>query len=320
MNAQALLRRSLLLAAPVLTALRSVDAQASQIWLNKDLRIIVVYPAGGVSDQMCRFMAQKASVLLKRPVIVENRAGGGGSVGMAVLANSPPDGQTLAFAAISTLTSLPKFNQVAYAPQRDFTPVIGVMRAPTLVVGTPIFSGTRLSDIMDVPPPTQAGYRWATSGVGTTGHMVMEQVRLATQAKLVHIPYKGGGQQINDALGGQFELLSTNLGATQLQHIQAQKLKPLAIGVPSRVRQLSHVPTLEELGFPQANLMSTFGIFAPAKTPQAIIERLNGVFNTVLSIQEFRAQLADSGDMLLGGTPEQFAELITKEAGWLHKR
>lgn len=308
-----MLRRSLLFAAPVLTALPNIDAQASQIWPSKALRIIVVYPAGGVSDQICRFMAQRASTLLKVPVIVENRAGAGGSVGMAILASSPPDGHTLAFAAIATLTSLPQFTQVTYEPQRDFAPVIGVMRTPTLVVGTPIFSGVRLSDIADSPPSTPAGYRWATSGVGTTGHMVMEQVRLATQAKVVHIPYKGGGQQINDALGGQFELLSTNLGAAQLQHIQTQKLKPLAIGAPSRVRQLSHVPTLDELGFPKANLISTFGIFAPSKTPQAIVEQLNRVFNSILNTQQFRTQLADSDDMLVGGAPDRFAQLIDEE-------
>lgn len=313
-------RRSLLAAAPFLTALQSLDASSQSAWPSKPLRFIVVYPAGGISDYICRFMAHEASAQLRVPVIVENRAGVGGSVGMAILAKAPPDGHTLAFAAISTLTSLPQFNPVAYAPQRDFAPVVGVMRTPTLIVGTPIFPGARLSDIVDLPQPSTRGYRWATSGVGTTGHTVLEQVRLATQANLVHIPYKGGGQQINDALGGQFELLSTNLGVAQLQHIQAQKLKPLAVGAPIRVRQLSHVPTLEELGLPKANLMSTFGVFAPAKTPRVIIEQLNTVFNTILGTPQLRSKLADSDDLVLGGAPEQFADLIRNEASGLRKR
>lgn len=297
-----------------------MDATAQRTWPSKPLRIIVVYPSGGISDHICRFIAHQASALLKIPVLVENRAGAGGSIGMAVVATSTPDGYTLGFAAISTLTSLPQFNQVAYNPQRDFAPVVGVMRTPTLVVGTPLFLGTRLSDIANLPHISPEGYRWATSGVGTTGHMVLEQVRRATQARLVHIPYKGGGQQINDALAGHFELLSTNLGVSQLQHIQAQKLKPLAIGAPNRVHQLSGVPTLEELGFPKANLMSTFGIFAPAKTPQTIITRLNALFNTILSTPEFRSRLADSEDLLLGGTPEQLTQLISKETGSLPMR
>lgn len=313
-------RRSLLAAAPFLTAFPSFDAGAQVAWPSKPLRMIVVYPAGGISDHVGRFISHQASALLKIPVVVENRAGVGGSVGMAVVAKAPPDGHTLAFAAISTLTSLPQFNPVAYNPQRDFAPVVGVMRTPTLVVGTPIFPGARLSDISNMPLSSNEGYRWATSGVGTTGHMVMEQVRLATQAKLVHIPYKGGGQQINDALAGHFELLSTNLGVAQLRHIQAQALKPLAIGAPSRVRQLSDVPTLEELGFSKANLMSTFGIFAPAQTPQTIIQQLNFMFNAILSTAEFRARLADTEDLILGGSSEQFAQLIHKEASGLRKR
>jgi tripartite-type tricarboxylate transporter receptor subunit TctC len=297
-----------------------LGAGAKPAWPSKPLRIIVVYPPGGISDQICRFMAHQASILLKASVIVENRAGGGGSVGMAALAQAAPDGHTLGFAAITTLTSLPKFNTVSYDPQRDFAPVVGVMRTPTLVLGTPIFPGHRLSDVLHSSHQSAKGLRWATSGVGTTGHMVLEQVRLATQANLIHIPYKGGAQQINDALAGQFELLSTNLGMAQLQYVQTQKLKALAIGAPARVRSLSDVPTLEELGFPKANLMSTFGVFAPAKTSKAIIEQLNAIFNTTLSTAEFRSRLSDSEDLLLGGTPEQFAQLISKEAGDLHKR
>ncbi len=304
-------RRSVLL--PFISAFASAEVGATLIWPVRPIRIIVVYPAGGVSDQICRLIASEASALLQVPVLVENRAGAGGSVGMHALAQSAPDGYTLGFAAISTLSSLPKLTRVAYDPLGDFLPVIGIMRTPTLVIGTAQYRGTTLIDVTALASSTPGGYRWATSGVGTTGHLVMEQVRLATKASLVHIPYKGGGQQINDALSAQFELLSTNLGPTQLQHIQSGRLRPLAIGSAVRARQLPGVPTLEEIGYPKANLMSTFGVFAPANTPRSIAKRINAALNTVLGTPPLRTRLGEFDDMLLGGSAQQFVSLVEKE-------
>ncbi len=292
----------------------SVAAQTARPeWPRKPVRIMVVYPAGGISDQICRAMADKLSILLGVAVLVENRAGAGGSVGMALLAKAAPDGHALAFSAISPLTLLPQLSQQSYDSIRDFAPVMGVMQTPTLLVGTPSFEGDSFKDIAALSHSRPGGLRWATSGFGTTGHMVLEQVRLATGAKIVHIPYKGGGQQLNDALSGQFELLSTNVGAAQLQHIQNQKLKPLAVGAPARLKSLPLVLSFTELGCPGANLSSLFGVFAPLRTPRAILQRLNAELNAVLAAPDFRTLLLGIDNLPVGGSAEEFSAWIAKD-------
>jgi tripartite-type tricarboxylate transporter receptor subunit TctC len=291
----------------------SVSAQPpDQEWPRKPLRMMVVYPAGGISDQISRAMADRLGALLGVAVLVENRAGAGGSVGMDALAKATPDGYTLAFSAISPLTLLPQLAQLGYTT-KDVAPIIGVMHTPTLLIGTPSFEGHRFKDIATLAQSNPGGLRWVTSGFGTTGHMVLEQVRLATGAKIVHIPYKGGGQQLNDALSGHFELLSTNVAAPQLQHIQNKKFKPLAVGAPARLKNLPQVPTFAELGYPKANLTSVFGVFAPAGTPQTIIQKLNAALNKVLLAPEFRLQLLSIDNLPLGGMPDKLSELIAKE-------
>ncbi len=285
----------------------------SATWPKKPVRIMVVYPAGGISDQICRAMADRLSASLGVPVLVDNRAGAGGGVGMALLAEAEPDGHTLAFSAISPLTLLPLLSPLSYDPVRDITPIIGVMHTPTLLVGTPSFDGDSFKDIAALSHSRPGGLRWATSGFGTTGHMVLEQVRLATGAKIVHIPYKGGGQQLNDALGGQFELLSTNVGPAQLQYIANQKLKPLAVGAPTRLKSLPQVLSFAELDCPRANLTSLFGVFAPARTPRAILQRLNAELNKVLTTLDFRSQLLSIDNLPAGGTAEEFVAWITKD-------
>lgn len=292
----------------------SVSAQTARPeWPKKPLHIIVVYPAGGISDQICRAMADRLSALLGVAVLVENRAGAGGSVGMDALAKAAPDGYTLAFSAISPLTLLPQLTPLSYDPAKDIAPIIGVMHTPTLLIGTPSFKGQHFKDIATFAHSNPGGLRWATSGFGTTGHMVLEQVRLATGAKIVHIPYKGGGQQLNDALSGHFELLSTNVGTAQLQYIQNNKFKPLAVGAPARLNNLPQVATFAELGYPKANLTSVFGVFAPARTPRSIIQRLNAELNKVLASPDFRLQLLNIDNLPLGGTAEKLSELISKE-------
>ena len=139
-------------------------------------------------------------------------------------------------------------------------------------------------------------------------------MKYSSKVDITHIPYKGGGQQLNDALGGQFEVLSTNAGPTVMQHIQAGKLKALAVGAPQRLESLPQVPTLAELGFPEANSTSLFGIFAPAKTPQAVLQRLNKEFNKALAEPDIQAKLKASDNVPTGGDAQTFAKQIAQES------
>lgn len=290
----------------------SVRAQGT--WPARALRILVAYPPGGVSDDIARALAEKLSAQFGVPVFAENRAGAGGSVAMDALAKSAPDGYTLCFSAITPLTLLPYLGPVNYDPVRDIAPVASVMFTPVLVVGTPALAARTLPEMLAAARARPGGMRWATTGLGTTGHMVLEQVRKASGADITHIPYKGGGQQITDALSGQFELLSTNVGAMQLQHIRNGKFKPLAVGADKRVAVLPDVPTLAELGFAQANLVSLFGLFAPGGTPPPVLQRLNAEINKALQLPDIRKRLEAVNNVPAGGDAASFARYIEQDA------
>ncbi|MBL8384384.1 MAG: tripartite tricarboxylate transporter substrate binding protein [Burkholderiales bacterium] len=300
------------LAAGLLCLAEFALAQAK--WPQRPVRIIVVYPTGGVSDETARAIAERLAPRLEVPVLVENRAGGGGSVGMGALAKAQPDGHTLAFSAISPLTLNPYLAAVGYDPRRDVAPVIGVMHTPVVVVGTPAFAGATFQDLLRAARQAPGRVRWGSSGIATVGHMVLEHVRLAAQVDISHIPYKGGGQQLTDALAGHFEILSTNVAIAQLQHIQSGKFKALAVGAPERLRVLPQVPTLAELGFAQANLTSLFGLFAPGDTPEAIIARLNAELNAVLRQGDVRERLVAANNLPFGGSAAEFARAINLDA------
>jgi tripartite-type tricarboxylate transporter receptor subunit TctC len=152
--------------------------------------------------------------------------------------------------------------------------------------------------------------RWATSGVATIGHMVLAQVRMQSRTDITHIPYQGGGPQLNDALSGQFEVLSTNVAAQQLQYIEGGRFQALAVGSPARIEALPAVPTLAELGFEKANRDSLFGIFAPARTPAAVVQRLNAEINRVLRSDAVLERLQGAYNLPAGGSTDDFAHEI----------
>jgi tripartite-type tricarboxylate transporter receptor subunit TctC len=292
----------------------AADAAGAAAWPARPLRLIVVYPPGGVSDGMARALAEPLAQALGVPVVVDNRGGAGGSVGLAILARAPADGLTLAFSAITPLTLQPLVARVPYDPLRGFVPVIGVMHTPVLVVGTPAFAGRGFHDLIDAARRAPGAVRWATSGVATLGHLVLAQVRAQSGTVITHVPYHGGGPQLTDALGGQFEVLSTNVAAQQLQYIAEGRLQALAVGAPQRIEALPEVPTLAELGYERANRDSLFGIFAPAGTPPTAVQRLNREVDRLLQQDaSLRQRLRESYNLPAGGSSERFAREIAAD-------
>lgn len=285
------------------------------------LRIVVAYPPGGVSDAIARALAAELALRLGVPVQVENRPGAGGAIALRSLARAAADGRTLVFSAVTPLALDP---QLRARPAADgargglppliapVAPVAGVMLTPSLLVGTTAFRGRSFADLLAVARERPGSLRWATSGIATTGHLILEQVRAASGIVVTHVPYKGGGQQLSDALGGQFELLSTNVGALQLRYVRSGRFKALAVGAPQRVPQLPDVPTLAELGFPQANLASRFGLFAPGGTPPARLRRLNAAVDAALQRSAIRGALLEAGSLPMGGSAEAFADEIAR--------
>ncbi|MFD2297412.1 tripartite tricarboxylate transporter substrate binding protein [Paracidovorax citrulli] len=281
---------------------------------SRPIRIIVAYPAGGVSDVMARALGDRLSAQLGTPVIVDNKAGAGGAIAMDAVAKAPADGHTLGFSSISPLVLSPHLGRLPFDPVRDIAPVASVMVSPVLLLATAACTARDFPALVAQAKARPGEVRWATSGQASLGHIMLEQIMQASGAKITHVPYKGGGQQLNDALSGQFEILSTNAGPAVAQHIQGGKLRALAVGAPQRVDGLPAIPTLAELGMPAANLSSQFGIFAPGKTPAVILERLNAEINKALAWPELRAKLVSTGNVPMGGASADFAREIARES------
>jgi tripartite-type tricarboxylate transporter receptor subunit TctC len=288
-------------------------AAHAQEWPTRPVRMIVAYPPGGVSDIISRALAERLAASLGVPVVVENKAGAGGSLGMDAVAKAAPDGYTVGFSSISPLSLNPLVGRVPYDPFKDIAPVAGVMISPVVLLGTPAFKGATLADVLSQARARPGALRWATSGPATVGHLTLEQFKLAAGVDITHVPYKGGGQQQTDALGGQFELLTTNLGPALNAQIKAGRLRPLAVGSPRRLDFMPDVQTFAEAGFPKANMMSVFGVFAPAGTPPDVVRRLNAGIDAALAQPALRARLVDSDNVPTGGSPEDFARAIRSE-------
>lgn len=308
------LRRSLLAAAALSFAAPAVVWADTAAWPSKPIRVVVAYPAGGVSDVVARALGEKLSNQLSTPVIIENRAGAGGAIGMDVVAKSAPDGYTIGFSAISPVALNPHLGAVPFDAQKDLVPVVSIMYSPVLVLGTSANRSQDFKALMTEAAQNPGVIRWATAGLASLGHIVLEQVKFTGKVDITHIPYKGGGQQLNDALGAQFEVFSTNAGPSVMQHIQTGKFKPLAVGAPKRLDTLPDVPTMAELGFPQANATSLFGIFAPANVPQPILQRLNLELNKALALPDIQQTLKASENVPTGGDAASFAEQIARES------
>ncbi len=305
-----LCRRGLIAALALAAAL---PALAQTPALPKTIRIVVAYPAGGVSDVVARALADKLAAQTGSTVVVENKAGASGSIGMDAVAKAVPDGATLGFSAISPLVLNPHLGKSLFDPLKDIVPVASVMVSPVLLAATPASSAADFQALLAQAKAQPGAVRWATSGNASLGHIVLAQLRAATGADITHIPYKGGGQQVNDALGGQFEILSTNASPTLTGHIRAGKLRPLAVGAPARLDSLPQVPTLAELGYQAANLSSQFGVFAPAGTPAAMVERYNAEINKALGDAALRAKLLATDNVPQGGSAAVFARTIAEE-------
>jgi tripartite-type tricarboxylate transporter receptor subunit TctC len=181
-----------------------LPSHAQAAWPGKPIRLVVAYPPGGVSDAVARALGDRLAMSLGQPVLVENKAGASGSIGLDAVAKSAPDGHTIGFAAISPLALTPHLGKSPFDPQRDLVPVVSVMDSPVLLLATSATPATDLRELLGVALARPGSVRWATSGPASLGHLMLEQLKAAAKVDITHIPYKGGGQQITDALSGQF--------------------------------------------------------------------------------------------------------------------
>jgi tripartite-type tricarboxylate transporter receptor subunit TctC len=285
---------------------------AAQTFPSKPVRIIVVYPPGGTSDAVTRLLAEKLSASLGQQVVVENRGGAGGSIGMDAMAKSPPDGHTIAFSAISPVTLLPHVGKVPYDALQDIAPLAGVMYSPVYLLATPSFTGKDFAAMVAQAKAKPGSLRAGTSGIATLGHLMVEQLRIAG-IDLVHVPYRGGGQVITDAAGGQFELFTANPSPGVNTMLQQGRFRILAVAAPKRLAALPTVPTMTELGYADSNYTSHFGFFAPAKTPEAVLKRLHAEISAALALPDVAERLVKLDNVVAPATPAEFAQVVRRE-------
>lgn len=306
-------RRSLLAAGAGIATLGLSGAARAQAWPARPLRIVVVYPSGGVSDSVARLIAPRLGERLGTQVIVENKGGAGGSIGLDAMVKST-DAHTIAFAAVSPVTLNPHIMKVPYDALADVVPLASVMVSPVYLLATSSFSGRSFADVLSQSRAKPGSLRIATSGVASVGHIMVEQLRDKAKIDLVHVPYKGGSQVITDAVGGQFELLTTNPSSAVNPFVDKGSLRLLAVGAPRRLESHPDIPTFAELGVPDANLTSTFGFFAPASMPRSVVQRVHDEINAVLALPDLRKRLIDFDNLPAPSTQADFAALVKRES------
>ncbi len=276
------------------------------------MTIVVPYGAGGIVDNTARAFAQKLAAELGRLVVVENRGGAGGMIGMNTVARAQ-DENTLAFTAVSPVTLSPHVMKTLYDPLKDLAPVASVMYSPVYLVGGPKFTGKTFQDMLAQARADPGGLSLATAGVGSLGHLMLEQINGQADVRITHVPYKGMAQMVPDALGGQFTLMLVNASGPVNALIDEGKLALLAVGSPARLPGRPGTPTLAELGYPVANMTSTFGFFAPASTSPDFRLRMNGLINRIAAMPDISKPLTDALNIMSPGTVEQFTAQVQKE-------
>ncbi|MDH4323870.1 MAG: tripartite tricarboxylate transporter substrate binding protein [Betaproteobacteria bacterium] len=293
-----------LLAVLILAA--SFGAQA-QSWPAKPIRLVVPYPPGGSTDVTARALADKLSNALGQPVLVDNRAGAGGNIGIEHVAKSDPDGYTL-LVAPDFVASAPHVYKLNYDPMTQLVPVIQLTRQPVVLAVHPSLGVGTAAELVALAKQ-KPGLAYATSGAGSQQHMAAEWFAKLAGIQLTHIPYKGGGQAIADFIGGQVPLAS--LGSTPvIPHHKSGKVKILAQTTKQRAPSLPEVPTYEEAGFKGLVIDQWLGAFVPAGTDRAIVKRLAAEFDKALADPALRERLAKAALETVGGSSEAFAALV----------
>ncbi|GAA6121169.1 tripartite tricarboxylate transporter substrate binding protein BugE [Acidovorax sp. FG27] len=287
---------------------------------DKPLRIVVPFPPGGATDIAGRALQEPLQRLLGQPVVIENRAGAGGSIGMAEIARAPGDGLTFGVATLSTHGVNPAvYAKLPYDPIKDFVGVTEIVKAPgVLVVNPQVLPVKDFAELVAYLKANPGKISYATPGNGTIGHMWGELFKSSTGTAMVHIPYRGAGPAINDVLGGQVPVYFDQV-ASSLPHVKAGKLKALAVSWPERLDVLPDVPTYAELGYKQANEPSWFGLVAPAATPAAAVLRVQQAVATALKEPAVRDRLAGQGLYASGTTPADFSKQIVREIDKMKK-
>ena len=293
--------------------LRSAETLA-QGYPSKPVRLIMPFAAGGVPDIVGRVVAKELGQGLGQSVLVDNRAGAAGTVGVEAGAKSPADGYTLVFGTTGTLASAPNlYPRLGYDPIKSFAPISLLVSAPFLVVVHPSVPARSLRELMDFARSRPGQLNFGHAGIGGPPHIAGEMFKTAARVDLVHVPYKALPTAVTDLVTGRIEIMFNQMAPFQ-SYIEAGKLRPLAVAAPDRIPQLPSVPTAAESGLPGYEVSIWFGLLAPIGTPKSVIGRLNVEVQKALATKEVQNSLTAQGFEPRGSSPEQFSTLIVSES------
>ncbi|WP_240980080.1 Bug family tripartite tricarboxylate transporter substrate binding protein [Ramlibacter agri] len=284
---------------------------------TKTMTLVVPYAPGGSSDTRARMLAAKMQQTLGQTIIVENKAGGGGNIGTAQIAKAAPDGYTFGIGNFAPLSvnkaMMPK---MPFDPDKDLAPIILIERGPLVLVVPEKSQFKSFNEMMSFGKAHPDKISFASAGVGGAYHLAGELLSEATGVPMVHVPYKGGGPATTDLLAGQVTFMF-DMAPAVLPHIKEHKMRALAVANEKRLPQLPDVPTLDELGLKNMAMSNWFGLVAPKGTPPAIIAKLNEAANKALKEPELVKAITEPGNIMGGGTPEQFLTFVSGEtARW----
>jgi tripartite-type tricarboxylate transporter receptor subunit TctC len=302
-----------LLAALFLLTLSMASVNAQTDWPTKAITIVVPYAPGGFSDTRFRLLGRKLSEKLGQPVILDNKAGAGGVLGTAIVAKAAPDGYTIGVGSFAPLAINPELmKKVPYDVATDLIPVILIENSPLILSVAKALPVKNLAELIALAKKEPNKLTYGSSGLGGAHHLSGEMLRSAAQIDIIHVPYKGGAPAATDLMAGHLSMMF-ELGYAALPSIKAGSVKPIAVTSAKRLAALPDVPTMAEAGLPDYISYNWQGVIVPAKTPQAIVTKLNRVFNEILKDPDVAKAITDVASQSEGGTPEAFGKFIQSE-------
>jgi tripartite-type tricarboxylate transporter receptor subunit TctC len=286
----------------------------AQNWPDKTVTVVVPWPPGGPSDIAARPWAKHMTETLGKPFVIDNRAGGGGNIGTAAVTRSAADGYTLLITSSAPIVINPSvYKGMTFDPLKDLAPISNLLRVPLVLVANPSVPAKNLKELMAYIHSKKGQFSFGSSGNGTPQHLTGELFNSVEKLDMAHIPYKGSAPAISDLLGGHIPIMFDSTIAI-MPHIKSGKVKPIAITSAKRSPLLPDVPTFAELGIPQLESYAWYGLFAPAKTPKAVIDKINAETVKFIKSPEFAKVRAETGSEMLADTPENFTKFVHAES------